>query len=473
MTRWRGFPLKLIYVLIAACLALGALNSSEALTAHASGVGPCSPLTAHDLAQPQVTAQGEASAYLSRSQGTDSTLLSLTGSGWPANTTIGMDIWGDHSGQFMGGPIYLQARGAPVIPLQGATSASGALQFPRFRLPSGFSGLCQMGMSVNGHRLGSVTMLFVVHTLDGNYSQGRIRRPILFTYLAPPTFGGAQSPTTGYQPLQQVHVGDTMTSYGGGWAPGERLTITTQTAVWPNSTNWAGGNVPVNIPSSRDDRRVTADSAGRFTFTYTIPQVSPLTYISLLIHGNDARYGDISFYSLSSYVVMPVALPSFTLDRATVTPGGIVTVTGFNWQPGQQGVIEYCRGVTWDTTGSLYCNPYATQSLGAFQADNAGSFVTHVRLPGNARIGDITLQARVNGADALDSTISAALAKAESLTIVSPAAPLTWAQLHPRQAWLSAMAPTIGGAMLVALATLLAMLLLISKRRRGSEQLDV
>src|SRR5487761_142958 len=73
--------------------------------ARASGVGSCSPLTTSDLAQPQVTSKGNATARLSRSQGTDGTLLTLTGSGWPVGAPLGLDIWVDLSGQFRGGPL--------------------------------------------------------------------------------------------------------------------------------------------------------------------------------------------------------------------------------------------------------------------------------------------------------------------------------------------------------------------------------
>ncbi|HEX8983700.1 MAG TPA: hypothetical protein VF792_13075, partial [Ktedonobacterales bacterium] len=241
MLRWqRSRALRLVSLLAALCVALGlALGLALVVApgvpvARASGLGPCSPLTADDLAQPQVTAKGNAWAALSRAQGTDGTLLSLSGGGWPANTPIGMDIWADYSGTFRGGPIYLRPIGGPVTPIQGTTSASGALQFPTFRLDDE----CPTGMSANGHLLSNISMLVVVHTLDGNYSQGNVRRPIQFTFFAPPTMSSVKQGTEGYWTDRQVHVGDTMTVYGSGWAPGEQLTVTPQEANWPNVTGW-------------------------------------------------------------------------------------------------------------------------------------------------------------------------------------------------------------------------------------------
>ncbi len=148
MSRGRGATgaVRLIGLLVALCLALGSGNRRKcaAPVAYASGVGPCAPLTANDLAQPQVTRKGQASAHLSRTQGTNGTQLTLTGSGWPAGAAVGLAIVTDHSGQFLGGPLV-----APSV----TTSASGALPSLTFRLPSGDSALCQNGMSLNGARL--------------------------------------------------------------------------------------------------------------------------------------------------------------------------------------------------------------------------------------------------------------------------------------------------------------------------------
>ncbi|HEX8981150.1 MAG TPA: hypothetical protein VF792_00135, partial [Ktedonobacterales bacterium] len=275
--------------------------------------------------------------------------------------------------------------------------------------------------------------------------------------------------TEGYWTDRQVHVGDTMTVYGSGWAPGEQLTVTPQEANWPNVTGWRSGNdVPVTVPMSKDDFIVAADSTGNLTFSYTIPQVAPLTNIALLVHGSDARYGDISLYNVTTYYVMPLALPRFRLDHSAVAPGGTVTVTGLGWQPGQHGIIEYCRGVTWDTTGQAYCGPYTAQSLETFQADSSGAFVTQVRLPINARLGRITLQARLDGVDVRGgSGITAALFSAQALTIALPAPQLTWAQLHPRRAWLIVNAPYLGGGFAL-LAALVGLALYLRRRRSGA-----
>ena len=455
---------RLLYAMGILCVTLGALSISATPAARASGVGPCSPLTQSDLAQPQVTAAGRASASLSRTQGTDGTLLSLSGSGWPANTPIALDIWMDLSGTFRGGPMYQHQGGvvsAPEAPIQGATSASGALRFPRFRLPSGSWSLCQNGMSVNGHAASSVTILFVAHTLDGNYSNGRVRQPIEFTYFRSPTI---ETSSAGNRDTVTTQIGERLALTGAGWEPSERITLIPQVATWPAVDDWSGDAVPMTSPASPGAITVIADSAGKLAFTFTVPQVAPLSYIALLLHGDGARYGDMSFFAFTTYVVLPSALPALAVDRLSVVAGGTVTVTGDHWQPGQQGTIEYCRGLNLNPYKQYYCDINSAESLGAFQADSAGHFEVPVRLPINARLGDITMQARVNGADVQDTLGWLALARATPMTIVASASGHTNAQLHPQQGWLLTLAPYIGSALL--LATLVA-LLIFTRRRRG------
>ncbi len=460
---------RLLCALGTLCVTFGALTISAAPTARASGGGPCTSLTQSDLAQPQVTAAGRASASLSRTQGTDGTLLSLSGSGWPANTPIALDIWMDFSGTFRGGPMYQHQGGvvsAPVVPIQGTTSASGALQFPRFRLPSGFWGLCQNEMSVNGQPASSVTILFVAHTLDGNYSNGRVRQPIEFTYFRSPTI---EASSAGNRDTVTAQVGERLALTGAGWEPGERVTVTPQVATWPTVDHWSGDAVPITPPASPGAMTVTADTAGTLAFTFTVPQVAPLSYIALLLHGNGGRYGDMSFFAFTTYVVLPGALPAIAVDRLSVVAGGTVTVTGDHWQPGQQGTIEYCRGLNLNPYKLYYCDINSAESLGAFQADSAGHFEVPVRLPINARLGDITMQARVNGADVQDTLGWLALARATPMTIVASASGPTNAQLHPQQGWLLAHAPYLGGALALVIA-LAGVALLIARRRRGGTQ---
>ncbi len=464
MMRWSR-ALRLVCVMaalcVALCVALGLALAPGVPVARASSeppLGPCSPLTSSDLAQPEVTAKGNATAMLSRTEGTLGTLLTLSGGGRPANTPVGIDVWVDHSGQFKSTPLQVPNGSGGIDSLQATTSASGALQFPAFRMS--FS--CGTQMAANGHKVDSVTLLFVVHTLDGSYLLANYRQPIQFTFVAPPTYVSVRHTTT---PLQQVHVGDTMTLFVGGWAPGERLMVTPQEETWPSVTGWwPGFAAPAMVPSSTDDFSVTANGEGVSTFSYTIPQVAPLTYIALLVHGEDASYGDIGLYSGTTYVVMPDALPGFRLDHNTVAPGGAVTVTGFGWQPGQQGVIEYCRGVKWDGSGKLDCIAAASQSLGTFQADSSGAFVAHVGLPINARLGQITLQARVNDADLTmrDYQVAAALGWVLPMTLALPA-PQQQTQAQPWRVWLIGAAPYLGGVLLAALMSLFA----FARRRRN------
>lgn len=439
------------------CLVMTAARDAEP-TANASGVGPCSPLTANDLAQPQVTYTGHASAHLSRTEGTGGTLLTVTGSGWPDNTPIGLDMWADLSGQFWGGPFNFNL--APVT-----TSAHGALQSPAFRLPAGDTSPCINGMRLNGVPLDQVTILIVAHTLESDFRNVRARVPLIFTYMSGPsvtfpsannTFFGGDAPAGASMPLTSA-----------GWAPGERVTISPILTTWPGPTPAGAQTAPITTPSGAQGAfSMTADAHGAFSVPYHLPVVAPTTTVSFWVHADDARFGDIGFFATASFFILPATYPSLQLAQRTLVAGETLTLTGDHWLPNQHGVIEYCRGLSYDTSRTLYCNQYATQALGAFTTDSAGHFFAQVHLPGNARLGDITVQARIGDPSIIMSSESRVFAQGQPLTIVPVITPLTYAQMHPRRVWLLAHAPYLAGGALAVLAALAALLLLMRRLQR-------
>ncbi|HZC08261.1 MAG TPA: hypothetical protein VE338_21690, partial [Ktedonobacterales bacterium] len=220
-------------------------------------------------------------------------------------------------------------------------------------------------------------------------------------------------------------------------------------------------------PTPAGSVTVTADQRGAFTEPYRLPNAPPLSVVSLLAHTNDARFGDVTINPILSFFIVPDVYPIIQLDKTAVLAGGTVTVTGDHWTPAQQVTVEYCRGLTRDNTQSLYCNEYAAESLGEVQADSAGHFVARVRLPINARVGDVTMQARITGEALWQIADSRPFAAAQPLSIVAPTPPLTYAHEHPVQAWLLAHAALLAGVLLTLLAIALAVVLVV--RRRGGE----
>ncbi len=457
--RRRALGLRTLLLVVGMlCLTLGAATGAEPAThaSHASGEGPCSPITAHDLAQPMATPKGHAWTHLSRMQGTGGTLLSLIGGAWPANSPIEVDLATDSLGQLWYNGILSQA----------TTSASGAVRMPEFRLPE--LTYCPYTTTPS-----SVTVLLIVHTpaigpFNGNPPNIQASQPIIFTYMSSPnfTFPAANNSFFGGDEL----AGASMPITSAGWAPGERVTISPILTAWPNPNPAGARYAPINTPGGVQGAfTMTADMRGAFSVPYHLPAVAPATLVSFWVHADDARFGDIGFFASASFFILPAIYPSLKLAQRTLIAGGTLTLEGDHWLPNQHGVIEYCRGLAYDTTHALYCNRYATQTLGAFTSDSTGHFFAQVHLPGNARLGDITVQALIGDPSVITSSESPVFAQAQPLTIVPVVTPLTYAQIHPRRVWLLAHAPYLAGGALAALAALVGLLILIRRRHGGAQ----
>jgi hypothetical protein len=450
--RWLIGLRTLLLVVGMLCLTLG-IATARASTAHASGEGPCSPITAKDLAQPMATPKGHEWVNPSRTQGTGGTLLSLAGGGWPANSPVEVDLATDSDGQLWYNGILSQT----------TTSASGALDTPQFRLPE--LAYCPYTTTPS-----SVTVLLIAHTpasgpFTGTPPDIKARQPIIFTYMSSPsfTFPAAKVPYFG----GDAPAGASMPMTSAGWAPGERVTISPILTAWPKSNPAGARYAPINTPDGAQGAfRMTADAHGAFSVPYHLPAVAPASTVSFWVHADDARFGDIGFFASASFFILPATYPSLQLAQRTLVAGGTLTLAGDHWLPNQQGVIEYCGGLAYDTSHALYCNRYVTQTLGAFTTDSTGHFFAQVHLPINARLGDITVQAHIGDPSVIMSSESRVFAQAEPLTIVSVVTPLTYAQIHPRRVWLLAHAPYLAGGALAALAGLLIAL----RRRHGRAQ---
>ncbi|HEY7976520.1 MAG TPA: hypothetical protein VID72_14320, partial [Ktedonobacterales bacterium] len=98
-------------------------------------------------------------------------------------------------------------------------------------------------------------------------------------------------------------------------------------------------------------------------------------------------------------------------------------------------------------------------------------FFAQVQLPINARLGDITVQARIGDPSVIMSSESRVFAQGKPLTIVPVVTPLTYAQIHPRLTRLLAAAPYLGAsvfALLALLGALAAWLIRVRRRRAGA-----
>lgn len=418
---------------VCALVALGLTLSATFVAtpaAQASGPGPCAAITSTDQAQAAVAPAGGVTARLSRTQGTVGTALSVTGAGWPANTFVVVN---------MVLKKYNQIGVDAVAVAHAMTSASGALDIPQFHAPNIIE--CE---SMNVRSPDGGTMMFLVHTLDG-----RARQPLVFTYLPSPTL---TSSMTGVGAV----AGATMTLTGAGWESNETVTITPMTHSAYTSYDFPFAPLP-NAAFT-----VTADASGAFTISYRLPNVPPETEVALSVQANGPRFGDVSYLTEVDYTTLPTIFPSIHLSEIAVNPGGALTVTGEHWLPQRPIIIEYCRGEnTIAGMVGLRCDPLLAEQLAIVQADASGHFSARVRLPANARLGSVTVQARIPGGQF-------------GLVVYAQGQPLaiapTYAEAHPRLMALRAAAPYLAGSALALLALLgaLAARLLRARRRGGT-----
>jgi hypothetical protein len=427
--RWQARTGARVFLCALVALALwvvtvGAPMSRGAPGVQAAGLASCDVTMTHHVS---LASAGGASARLSRTQGVVGTALSLTGSHWPARAAVIISV-------------FINVRGEDYEAFaklaQGTTAADGSLTIQGFRAPVIDS--CVLPPLQSGE-----TVVFLVHTLDNH-----IQAPVNFTYL---TDLGPQVTTT--PTAANLAPGEQITMTGARWEPDEHVTITP--AIAPQGMQ---SPQPAIQPLSADAVSITTDSTGAFTVSLPALNESPLTEISFVAEGTGPRYGDVEVDSWT-YVMLPKVFPSIHLSAIAVNPGGALMVSGDHWLPHQSGVIEYCRGEnTIPGMVGLRCDPNLSEQLGTFLADGSGHFTAQVNFPANARLGSVTVQAR-----APDSMFG--------LVVYTQAQPLaiapTYAEAHPRQAWVEAHWPYFAASALALLTLLVAAAIWLTRRWRG------
>lgn len=423
----------------ALCLALSA-TIGAAPVAHAWGPGPCAAVTSADLAQNALTSAGGVTARLSRTQGTVGTALTATGAGWPVGATVLVDIYIKRNSD-------VHAVGTVT---QATVSANGTFTTARFLAPETVA-CSSLGASSDGRPTDGGSMLLLIHTRDG-----KARAPVTFTYLTY-ALGPQILPVSAVSALTP---GTTLTFTGAHWEPGEQVTLTPMVAP--------GSFMPGPYPPPSAFQPIpgvavsaTADENGAFSAVLPALNESPGALILLIAQGTGPRYGTVSVSSFY-YQALPKIFPSIHLNEIAVNPGGALTVMGDHWLPQQPIIIEYCRGEnTLPGIVGLRCDPLQAEQLATVHADENGHLVAHVRLPANARLGSVTVQARIPYAQ----FGLAVFAQAQPLAIAP-----TYAQLYPRRAWLMAHALMLAGGTLILLAALLLVGIILLRRRNGGAQ---
>lgn len=141
------------------------------------------------------------------------------------------------------------------------------------------------------------------------------------------------------------------------------------------------------------------DTTGSFQVNMRMPaDLAPRTGYVITATSSGPRFGALTFPGL--LLAQPASMPTLTLDRSEGTAGSSLRLTGAHWVPGDVVTLEYCRGSITQfgvSDGGLRCDPYTPQGLGETRVGQNGRFQAHVTLPVAARLGEVTIQARVPG----------------------------------------------------------------------------
>lgn len=346
-----------------------------------------------------------ASIWLNHTRGPAGTSLFISGAGWPANTAITIDAYGnDNLGHSWLGQKAIA---------QTTTGADGALQTAPFAAPTNQA--CGQGAQYG--QPGSF-VVFKAHTSDNRESaQAR------FIYLAIPSLSSSG--------FMSVMPGSLIQLLGQNWEPGEQVTVTTVETYGQSQEELE--NTSAGTVSQEPIMQVKSNGHGTFTAEMVVPNDFPLyDYSGLVVTASaiSSTYGSFTATPLV-FNVLPEAVPTFTANLTQALPGTLVIVSGTHWPMGTV-LVEYCRGQTPRYGSSqIGCDPIASQGIGFALIQGPGSFSIEVTIPLNARPGPITLQARADS-DILTDIYTQAL----PLTVLTPAPPqpASWEVVHPRLA---------------------------------------
>jgi hypothetical protein len=304
---------------------------------------------------------GGARASLSRATGVAGTLLTLTGSHWPANASVQLYVQYN-----IGSPNLLFMEGVvDQTPFaEGTADASGNLNIAAFAAPQ--IGAC---ISRDSNRPGLQQALIIARSSDG---EAQIALP--FTFYPTPGFSSSESSV---QVLNEKSISLT----GVQWEPGEAVTITPEIIRWPSSgvPDYSYSHFQP-VPSIA--YTVVAAADGSFTSMATLPQESPETQVSYIASGDGPRYGQVTEQLNQIFSILPSVLPTLKLSREAAQPGERITVTGEHWPANQDIRVAYC-----ETNVVRDCEPGIGDDLARTRSTSDGLLHVTVTLSTNMTPG--------------------------------------------------------------------------------------
>ena len=360
-------------------------------------------------------------------------VIIISGSGWPANMPVAIDVEGTN-----GTPSNAVANLVGYASVQTDAAGTFAIQ-----TTAPLSGDC--GSTFGGP---GTTAMFVAYTPNHTMTE-----TAYFSYTGQPVLQ-VMSPS-------DVPQGNATTFHGYGFMPNVAVTLTCGTvpAYLYTAISDPGSPAPPETPVAGCQKKLRTDANGTFDTVVDLPGgLQPRQVLGFQATENTPTTGVLQT-SVVEIRIIPSTMPSIVLSRNSGTVQNVISVTGSNWFPGDTIVLEYCRDqqVVSGFSGPR-CDPSFTQALGQTMVHPDGSFVASVKLPPNAATGPITIQARVPN----DVFGLAVYASGAPFQIVPPPPP--WSALHPHLAFMlayvQAMLPA-GGLVLVLLG------FYIVRRQRG------
>ncbi len=368
----------------------GLLTPAASFATAASRHGSRSCGKSSDAQAVSAVSSSGVSIWLNHRSGPPYGSLVISGSGWPADTAIIIDAYGDDSSD--------QAVLGQAALVRATTNADGTFQTASFAAPN----FQTCGIGANYGEPGQF-VLFWAHTSDN-----QVRAEARFDYVNDVIFSPGDD-ITGITPGTMIPIS------GYTWIPDEVVTVTTSLLqVEPNNTSAeSSGEAPVHL---------TSNGQGLFTTEILVPNdLAPPTSFVVGASGVDPAYGTITATPLV-FPILPKVAPTLTANLAQGYPGTQVTLRGANWLPGSI-LAEYCRGQNSENPVELDCNPIVSEGLG-FSVVHSGAFTIQVTIPENARPGPITIQVRAQS-DILPGIYVVAV----PFTVLA-----TWQVVHPRLA---------------------------------------
>jgi hypothetical protein len=207
---------------------------------------------------------------------------------------------------------------------KGTVGRDGAITLSSFDVPSYFC----VDMYTNDNTSyrfdtsGGATAYFVLIS-----DHGEVSAPVAFRYLPAPTVT-----------IHDVHwpigatVGSSVTVAGSGREAHEPLTLTLMTGdpATPREQPYATRT------------HVTTDAHGNFLAGYPLDvRLRWNINVWLVVAGSGSRFGALTEFG--DLFLSPAIQPTFAVDRALVTPGMEITVSGEHWYPGDTFTIKFCN----------------------------------------------------------------------------------------------------------------------------------